>query len=191
LLLENAFPVLGLRSINLLSLDGLLTVIDTIDNNCVYRQAGGVHQKPLFQLRCQRNCTYQLLVDMLLEDRVQSMKLYKSSRGKEKRIITEATEFFNQDPKKGIEFLKEKKILKSPLDPVDVVAWLRENPRLDKKRIADYICSRKNAAVLDAFVRSFPFGNTRLDDALRMFLEAFRLPGEAAEISMVMQHFAG
>ncbi|EJW71574.1 hypothetical protein WUBG_17519 [Wuchereria bancrofti] len=45
LLLENAFPVLGLRSINLLSLDGLLTVIDTIDNNCVYRQAGGVHQK--------------------------------------------------------------------------------------------------------------------------------------------------
>lgn len=52
-------------------------------------------------------------------------------------------------------------------------------------------CSRKNAAVLDAFVRSFPFGNTRLDDALRMFLETFRLPGEAAEISMVMQHFAG
>lgn len=45
LLLENAFPVLGLRSINLLSLDGLLTVIDTIDNNCVYRQAGGINQK--------------------------------------------------------------------------------------------------------------------------------------------------
>lgn len=52
-------------------------------------------------------------------------------------------------------------------------------------------CSRKNATVLDAFVRSFPFENTRLDDALRMFLETFRLPGEAAEISMVMQHFAG
>lgn len=40
----------------------------------------------------------------------------------------------------GIEFLKERGILKSPLDPADVVAWLRENPRLDKKRIADYIC---------------------------------------------------
>lgn len=57
------------------------------------------------------------------------------------------------------------------------------------KRI--FNCSRKSAAVLDAFVRSFPFENTRLDDALRMFLETFRLPGEAAEISMVMQHFAG
>uniref|UniRef100_A0A183DR14 Sec7_N domain-containing protein n=1 Tax=Gongylonema pulchrum TaxID=637853 RepID=A0A183DR14_9BILA len=44
LLLENAFPVIGLRSINLLSLDGLLTVIDTIDDNCVYRQAG-IQQK--------------------------------------------------------------------------------------------------------------------------------------------------
>lgn len=46
-------------------------------------------------------------------------------------------------------------------------------------------------AVLDTFVQSFPFEGTRLDDALRMFLETFRLPGEAAEISMVMQHFAG
>uniref|UniRef100_A0AAF5PR72 SEC7 domain-containing protein n=1 Tax=Wuchereria bancrofti TaxID=6293 RepID=A0AAF5PR72_WUCBA len=208
LLLENAFPVLGLRSINLLSLDGLLTVIDTIDNNCVYRQAGGVHQKTAIstsmsaQLHLPAISGYafgrQSAIDETLSLHANRMAPSSSppsiieviERKKKKRIITEATEFFNQDPKKGIEFLKEKKILKSPLDPVDVVAWLRENPRLDKKRIADYICSRKNAAVLDAFVRSFPFGNTRLDDALRMFLEAFRLPGEAAEISMVMQHFA-
>ncbi|VDO34070.1 unnamed protein product [Brugia timori] len=177
LLLENAFPVLGLRSINLLSLDGLLTVIDTIDNNCVYRQAGGVHQKTA--------------IPTSISAQLHLPAISGYAFGRQNAIDEKATEFFNQDPKKGIEFLKEKKILKSPLDPVDVVSWLRENPRLDKKRIADYICSRKNAAVLDAFVRSFPFGNTRLDDALRMFLEAFRLPGEAAEISMVMQHFAG
>ncbi|VBB28394.1 unnamed protein product [Acanthocheilonema viteae] len=226
LLLENAFPVLGLRSINLLSLDGLLTVIDTIDNNCVYRQAGGVHHKTAIstsipmQMHLPAISGYafgrQSAIDetlsvtaagktALLETFLPSSALHANrmapssalpsiieviERKKKKRIITEATELFNQDPKKGIEFLKEKRILKSPLDPVDVVAWLKENPHLDKKRIADYICSRKNAAVLDAFVRSFPFGNTRLDDALRMFLETFRLPGEAAEISMVMQHFA-
>ncbi|KAM3724305.1 Golgi-specific brefeldin A-resistance guanine nucleotide exchange factor [Dirofilaria immitis] len=226
LLLENAFPVLGLRSINLLSLDGLLTVIDTIDNNCVYRQAGGIHQKSVIptsiptQLHLPAVSGYafgrQSAIDetlsittagktSLFETFLPSTALHANrmapssslpsiveviERKKKKRIITEATEFFNQDPKKGIEFLKEKKILKSPLDPIDVVAWLKENPRLDKKRIADYICSRKNAPVLDAFVRSFPFENTRLDDALRMFLETFRLPGEAAEISMVMQHFA-
>ncbi|WKY01718.1 hypothetical protein Q1695_015600 [Nippostrongylus brasiliensis] len=107
---------------------------------------------------------------------------------KRKRIFAEGTELFNQSPKKGIEYLREKGLLGS--DPASVVSWLRSNPQLDKKRIADYICSRKHADVLEAFVRSFPFENTRLDDALRMFLETFRLPGEAAEISMVMQHFS-
>ncbi|VDM52566.1 unnamed protein product [Angiostrongylus costaricensis] len=107
---------------------------------------------------------------------------------KRKRILAEGTELFNQSPKKGIEFLREKGLLGA--DSASVVYWLRTNPQLDKKKIADYICSRKNANVLEAFVSSFPFENTRLDDALRMFLETFRLPGEAAEISMVMQHFS-
>lgn len=42
LLLENAFPVQGLHSTNLLSLDALLVVIDTIDTNCAFRQAGAL-----------------------------------------------------------------------------------------------------------------------------------------------------
>ncbi|XGW13828.1 hypothetical protein V3C99_000264 [Haemonchus contortus] len=107
---------------------------------------------------------------------------------KRKRIFAEGTELFNQSPKKGIEYLREKGLLDA--DAKSVVNWLRTNPQLDKKKIADYICSRKHADVLEAFVQSFPFENTRLDDALRMFLETFRLPGEAAEISMVMQHFS-
>ena len=51
-------------------------------------------------------------------------------------------------------------------------------------------CSRKHAEVLKEFVESFQFDGVRIDDALRVFLESFRLPGEAAEISMVMTHFA-
>jgi Sec7-like guanine-nucleotide exchange factor len=103
----------------------------------------------------------------------------------------------------GIEFLKEKGVLRSPLDAHDVVEWLRTNPRLDKKKIGEYIikslplalmttcvCSRKNAKVLEAFVASFSFDGTRLDEALRMFLETFRLSGDAAEISMVLTHFS-
>ncbi|KHN78013.1 Golgi-specific brefeldin A-resistance guanine nucleotide exchange factor 1 [Toxocara canis] len=244
LLLENAFPVLGLRSTHILSLDALLTVIDTIDVNCVYRQAGGFqsrispnssstqlrlpaisgfsfgkqieHSEEKNENMASDNTTGRstselkvneiddetsaLLESLLPASAVRANRMAPSKRlpsigevierKKQKRIITEGTDLFNQDPKKGVEFLREKGILKTPLDPSDVVAWLRGNPRLDKKRIADYICNRKNLAVLDAFVRSFPFENTRLDDALRMFLETFRLPGEAAEISMVMQHFA-
>lgn len=50
--------------------------------------------------------------------------------------------------------------------------------------------SRKHTDVLAAFVQSFDFVGVRIDEALRMFLESFRLPGEAPQISMVMTHFA-
>lgn len=39
LLVENAFPMSGLHAHSLISLDALLVVIDTIDQNCVCRQA--------------------------------------------------------------------------------------------------------------------------------------------------------
>lgn len=48
-------------------------------------------------------------------------------------------------PATGIEFLREKGLLGSKAE--NLVAWLRENPQLDKKKIAEYICSRKNAEV--------------------------------------------
>ena len=40
------------------------------------------------------------------------------------------------------------------------------------------------------FRRSFNFEGTRIDEALRMFLETFRLPGEAPVISYILEHFA-
>jgi brefeldin A-resistance guanine nucleotide exchange factor 1 len=59
---------------------------------------------------------------------------------KQKRLITEGTELFNKSPKKGLEYLCENGILKTPLDAREVANWLRENPHLDKMRIADCIC---------------------------------------------------
>lgn len=38
--------------------------------------------------------------------------------------------------------------------------------------------------------RSFHFEDLRIDEALRQYLEAFRLPGEAPIISLVLEHFA-
>uniref|UniRef100_A0A914HS48 SEC7 domain-containing protein n=1 Tax=Globodera rostochiensis TaxID=31243 RepID=A0A914HS48_GLORO len=84
--------------------------------------------------------------------------------------MTEGTEMFNRhSPQKGVEFLSEKGLLKNPLDPQDVACWLRQNPRLDKSKIAEYICNRKRPEVLSAFVKSLEFGGLRLDLALRIF----------------------
>ncbi|VDP01466.1 unnamed protein product [Heligmosomoides polygyrus] len=213
LLVENAFPMSGLHAHSLISLDALLVVIDTIDQNCVCRQAAlmppETESKAAAALPLPILSGYEIGQRILASGMVpeplpkalmpcanrhapsHSMPSMEQviDQKKRKRIFAEGTELFNQSPKKGIEYLREKGLLGA--DAASVVNWLRTNPQLDKKRIADYICSRKHADVLEAFVRSFPFENTRLDDALRMFLETFRLPGEAAEISMVMQHFSG
>ncbi|ETE62971.1 Golgi-specific brefeldin A-resistance guanine nucleotide exchange factor 1 [Ophiophagus hannah] len=65
------------------------------------------------------------------------------------------------------------------MDNNQVAKWLRENPKLDKKMIGEFVSDRKNVDLLDSFVRTFHFQGLRLDEALRLYLEAFRLPGEA------------
>lgn len=44
--------------------------------------------------------------------------------------------------------------------------------------------------ILEVYVSSFDFTDTRIDEALRLYLETFRLPGEAPLIFLVMEHFA-
>uniref|UniRef100_A0A2R5LB52 Putative pattern-formation protein/guanine nucleotide exchange factor n=1 Tax=Ornithodoros turicata TaxID=34597 RepID=A0A2R5LB52_9ACAR len=107
-----------------------------------------------------------------------------------KKVLASGTEHFNAKPSKGIEFLQEHGLLSNPLDPAEVAAFLRDNAQLDKKKIGEYVSNRKNLKVLDAFVKSFCFQGTRIDEALRMYLETFRLPGEAPLIALLMEHFA-
>ncbi|XP_056251537.1 Golgi-specific brefeldin A-resistance guanine nucleotide exchange factor 1 isoform X2 [Seriola aureovittata] len=109
-------------------------------------------------------------------------------RTKKKLLIT-GTEQFNQKPKKGIQFLQEKGLLSNPMDNNQVAQWLRENPRLDKKMIGEYISDRKNMELLDSFVNTFTFQGLRIDEALRLYLEAFRLPGEAPVIQRLLETF--
>ncbi|TNN44947.1 Golgi-specific brefeldin A-resistance guanine nucleotide exchange factor 1 [Liparis tanakae] len=109
-------------------------------------------------------------------------------RAKKKLLIT-GTEQFNQKSKKGIQFLQEKGLLSSPLDNDQVAQWLRENPRLDKKMIGEFVSDRKNMELLDSFVNTFTFQGLRIDEALRLYLEAFRLPGEAPVIQRLLETF--
>lgn len=107
-----------------------------------------------------------------------------------KKIYITGSESFNSHPSKGISYLQDQKFFKTPLEPEEVVRFLKENPRLDKKMIGEYISNRKNKTILEAFQRSFNFSNVRIDEALREYLEAFRLPGEAPVIQYLLEHFA-
>lgn len=72
----------------------------------------------------------------------------------------------------------------------EIALFLRENPALDKKTIGEYVSNRNNLNILDAFVKTFDFTDTRIDEALRNYLETFRLPGEAPTISLILEHFS-
>lgn len=103
------------------------------------------------------------------------------------------TEKFNENPREGIAKLTEHGLLSGTpghSDPEKVAKLLRENPGLDKKAIGEYISKKENKNILNHFVHNFDLRNTRIDQALRLYLESFRLPGEAPLIALLLEKFA-
>ncbi|NP_001378860.1 Golgi-specific brefeldin A-resistance guanine nucleotide exchange factor 1 isoform 15 [Homo sapiens] len=248
LLSKNAFPVSGqLYTTHLLSLDALLTVIDSTEAHCQAKVLNSLTQqekketaRPSCEIvdgtreasNTERTASDGKAVGMAsdipglhlpgggrlppehgksgcsdLEEAVDSGADKKFARkpprfscllpdprelieikNKKKLLIT-GTEQFNQKPKKGIQFLQEKGLLTIPMDNTEVAQWLRENPRLDKKMIGEFVSDRKNIDLLESFVSTFSFQGLRLDEALRLYLEAFRLPGEAPVIQRLLEAF--
>ncbi|XP_017767139.1 PREDICTED: Golgi-specific brefeldin A-resistance guanine nucleotide exchange factor 1 [Eufriesea mexicana] len=110
-----------------------------------------------------------------------------------KRWLVLGTEKFNENRREGIVKLAEHGLLGgSPgnPDPEKIAKFLKENPGLDKKAIGEYISKKENKSVLNCFVHSFDLKDMRIDQALRLYLESFRLPGEAPLISLLLEKFA-
>ncbi|XP_067828505.1 Golgi-specific brefeldin A-resistance guanine nucleotide exchange factor 1 isoform X2 [Heptranchias perlo] len=246
LLSKNAFPVSGqLYTTHLLSLEALLTVIDSTEAHCQARVLNNTLQqdkrdgsKLTIEMNHSKDVTNGIertgtsgsspLLDVetslphpptsghlmaqkmklgrQVEEESETVEKRSSKKpprfssflpsaqelleikSKKKLLIT-GTEQFNQKPKKGIQFLQEKGLLASPMDNSEVAQWLRENPRLDKKMIGEFISDRKSMELLDSFVGTFTFQGLRVDEALRSYLEAFRLPGEAPVIHRLLEVF--
>ncbi|KAM9133467.1 Golgi-specific brefeldin A-resistance guanine nucleotide exchange factor 1 isoform 8-T10 [Pangshura tecta] len=246
LLSKNAFPVSGqLYTTHLLSLEALLTVIDSTEAHCQAKVLSNIHQQEKEMVRPSTETASStkepsnnnervsegnspsvvtelsgacpptsgcLMADQMkqgcqdleggsdaaekniprkptrfscLLPRTQELMEIKSK----KKLLITGTEQFNLKPRKGIQFLQEKNLLAIPMDNNEVAQWLRENPRLDKKMIGEFVSDRKNIDLLESFVGTFNFQGLRLDEALRLYLEAFRLPGEAPVIQRLLEAF--
>ncbi|KAM9325556.1 Golgi-specific brefeldin A-resistance guanine nucleotide exchange factor 1 [Gastrophryne carolinensis] len=246
LLSKNAFPVSGqLYTTHLLSLEALLTVIDSIEAHCQAKILSNTMQqdnetgKTTSEIPegsqeavngiehsmessstdlntdsqgAQPPTSGHLMADQMVlgvqeaegtpngvEKTTQkipprflsflpSVQELNDIKNKKKLLIT-GTEQFNQKPRKGIQFLQEKGLLATPMDNNEVAQWLRENPRLDKKMIGEFVSDRKSIDLLESFVGTFHFQGLRIDEALRLYLEAFRLPGEAPVIHRLLEVF--
>ncbi|KAH6631335.1 hypothetical protein F5144DRAFT_570722 [Chaetomium tenue] len=108
-----------------------------------------------------------------------------------KTAMTNAIKVFNFKPKHGIKLLLKEGFISSDSSE-DIARFLLRDDRLDKAQIGEYLGEgdQKNVDIMHAFVDMMDFTKKRFVDALREFLQAFRLPGEAQKIDRFMLKFA-
>ncbi|CAD6210421.1 unnamed protein product [Miscanthus lutarioriparius] len=104
--------------------------------------------------------------------------------------LQEGISLFNRKPKKGIEFLVNAS--KVGEAPEEIATFLKSASGLNKTMIGDYLGEREDLSlkVMHAYVDSFDFQGLEFDEAIRAFLQGFRLPGEAQKIDRIMEKFA-
>ena len=107
-----------------------------------------------------------------------------------KKVIIKGVEKFNENPKRGLEFLSSQGIIKDLKDAKSVAEFLKGTTRISKKQLGEFISKKGNEAILEAFMDTFDFDNKRVHEALRELLESFRLPGESFLIERIITCFA-
>jgi len=208
LLSKTAFPVnCPLRSVHLISLESLLAVLKTLSSQPgieVDEEEGG---SPDTSSTAYADIWSSLvdgkepLIDNVGSSSKSSDYAWVRSVQGEKHLkgrLNIAADHFNRDPKKGFQFLQAIKLLPNPLDAKAVACFLRACPGLHKKAIGTLLGELhfKNSLkdnfyldVLDHFTKSFDFTGMKFDEALRLYLEAFQLPGEAQKIDRIVNSF--
>ena len=111
-------------------------------------------------------------------------------RRRRKKLIIKGTSKFNESPKGGLAYLQDKGVIENAADPLGVAKFLQGTSRLNKRVLGDFLSKKGNEAILDAFMGSYDFTGKRVDEALRILLESFRLPGESALIERIVSSFA-
>jgi golgi-specific brefeldin A-resistance guanine nucleotide exchange factor 1 len=106
-----------------------------------------------------------------------------------KRLVVKGTSKFNENPRGGLAYLQEKGIIEDATDPVLVAKFLRGTSRVSKAVLGEFLSKKGNEAVLDAYMDQFDFRGKRADEALRVLLETFRLPGESQLIEKIVTSF--
>ncbi|KAM4689505.1 brefeldin A-inhibited guanine nucleotide-exchange protein 1 isoform 2-T2 [Discoglossus pictus] len=108
----------------------------------------------------------------------------------QKEIIEQGIDLFNKKPKRGIQYLQEQGML--GVTPEDIAQFLHQEERLDSTQAGEFLGDNDkfNKEVMYAYVDQHDFLGKDFVSALRMFLEGFRLPGEAQKIDRLMEKFA-
>ena len=108
-----------------------------------------------------------------------------------KQQMVEGIRLFNIKPKKGIQLLLDSKNIPSRT-PIAIAKFLNTTEGLNKSVLGEFLGegNEENISIMHAFVDELDFQGLPFVDALRTFLQKFRLPGEAQKIDRFMLKFA-
>ncbi|XP_047314747.1 ARF guanine-nucleotide exchange factor GNOM-like [Impatiens glandulifera] len=188
LLSKSAFPVNApMSAIHILALDGLIAMTKGMNERMT-------NESPIPEKMPSDLESYTSFWTVACENYndIDSLVAFLRNMKYIKRKLTIGADHFNQDPKKGLEFLQSVHLLPEKLDPTSVACFFRYTKGLDKNFVGDYLGNHDDFSiqVLNEFARAFDFRGMNLDNALRVFLENFRLPGESQKIQRVLEAFS-
>ncbi|GCC22615.1 hypothetical protein chiPu_0001003 [Chiloscyllium punctatum] len=108
----------------------------------------------------------------------------------QKDIIEQGIDLFNRKPKKGVQYLQDQGMLGTAAE--DIAQFFQQEERLDSSQVGEFLGenSKFSKEVMYAYVDQLDFCEKDFVSALRIFLEGFRLPGEAQKIDRLVEKFA-
>ncbi|CDR38317.1 CYFA0S02e00232g1_1 [Cyberlindnera fabianii] len=140
--------------------------------------------------RSSTNTSAPISPAVLAMDEVDDPQEFESLKQR-KTLLQEGIRKFNFKAKKGITYLIQNHFIESN-KPTDIAKFLLDQPGLDKAVIGEYLGEGDddNIAIMHAFVDLMDFTGLSFTEAMRRFLQSFRLPGEAQKIDRYMLKFA-
>jgi brefeldin A-resistance guanine nucleotide exchange factor 1 len=198
LLSRSAFPVSAqITPTHLLSMEGIVSIVYGISRRCSL----------LHQISPGRDMQQGVLKDpeeytdfwsdsvTAIINRASSAEdaavLLRRTKHLKRRLLSGA-DHFNRSQKHGLEFLQANNLLPTPLDPEAIAHFLRHTPNVNKTAAGALLGEpgEIEEGTLSAYVRQMDMRGMNLEQALRLFLSGFVLPGEAQKISRILEHFA-
>jgi hypothetical protein len=190
LAVEDSYRELGTLDVSTnMSLQCLMQVVTSLADRCDQVPADGDVDTPAGGAS-QRARRYQLSLDL------------RATRAS-KKILLEASKRFEKKPEQGLRFLQSVGALPTPLTPDSVAKFLRLSCDIPKEVVGSYLgeLGKDNPKfegdgkdfhkeVLSSYVASFPLPGQDILSCVRVFLSAFRLPGEAQQIDRILNAFS-
>ena len=127
------------------------------------------------------------------EDIEDSMSTDLLMKKKRKTRLETAARIFNTSPSDMVAALQQLGVFPSrQVDAHAVANFLRSAPGLEMTAVGEYLAKGTpfNSAVRTAFVDTFAFEGQSLTQALREYLNSFKLPGESQLIERLMESFS-